>query len=141
VRRQQLRNEMLDAIIATVCCTRSAPRAQPRQRYRQQLHAAPGWLREVDADRWAIITRGRRELRLAYPRCRCVLFLAATGGGTLRTDPAAANPSGLKRVRDLLVQTRALLDEKDPVNAHVLDGLDRQPETVARLIFLRARPR
>jgi hypothetical protein len=25
-------------------------------------------------------------------------------------------------VRDLLIQTRSLLDEKDPVNAHLLDA-------------------
>ena len=51
-----------------------------------------------------------------------LVFLAATGGGTLEDEIRSSHPSGLRRVRDLLIQTRALLDEKDPVNAHVLDA-------------------
>ena len=50
------------------------------------------------------------------------LFLAATGGGTLEDEIRSSHPSGLHRVRDLLVQTRSLLDSKDPIGAHVLDA-------------------
>ena len=35
---------------------------------------------------------------------------------------AAAIRPGLHRVRDLLVQTRALLDEKDSRGAHLMDA-------------------
>jgi len=62
-------------------------------------------LREVDADRWAIITavNAKYELRTAVP---LFLFLAATGGGTLEDEIRSSHPSGLRRVRDLLIQTR-----------------------------------
>jgi len=59
------------------------------------------------------------ELRSAVP---LFLFLAATGGGTLEDEVRSSHPSGLHRVRDLLVQTRSLLDAKDPVGAHVMDA-------------------
>jgi hypothetical protein len=120
VRRQQLRNEMLDAIIATVLLHEIGHHVLNHvngtgNSFMQRR------LREVDADRWAIITAvdANYDLRTAVP---LFLFLAATGGGTLEDEIRSSHPSGLKRVRDLLVQTRALLDEKDPVNAHVLDA-------------------
>jgi len=59
------------------------------------------------------------ELRSAVP---LFLFLAATGGGTLEDEIRSSHPSGLHRVRDLLVQTRYLLDDKDPIAAHMLDA-------------------
>jgi len=58
-------------------------------------------------------------LRSAVP---LFLFLAATGGGTLEDEIRSSHPSGLHRVRDLLVQTRYLLDDKDPIAAHMLDA-------------------
>jgi hypothetical protein len=119
-RRQELRDEILDAITATVLLHEIAHHVLEHvngvgNNFMQRR------LREVDADRWAIITAvsANYELRTAVP---LFLFLAATGGGTLEDEIRSSHPSGLRRVRDLLIQTRALLDEKDPVNAHVLDA-------------------
>lgn len=119
-RRQELRDEILDAITATVLLHEIAHHVLEHvngvgNNFMQRR------LREVDADRWAIITavNANYELRTAVP---LFLFLAATGGGTLEDEIRSSHPSGLRRVRDLLIQTRTLLDEKDPVNAHVLDA-------------------
>ena len=119
-RRQQLRDEILDAVTATVLLHEIAHHVLEHvsgvgNNFMQRR------LREVDADRWAIITavNAHYELRTAVP---LFLFLAATGGGTLEDEIRSSHPSGLRRVRDLLIQTRTLLDEKDPVNAHVLDA-------------------
>jgi len=119
-RRQQLRDEILDAVTATVLLHEIGHHVLEHvngvgNNFMQRR------LREVDADRWAIITavNAHYELRTAVP---LFLFLAATGGGTLEDEIRSSHPSGLRRVRDLLIQTRALLDERDPVNAHVLDA-------------------
>jgi hypothetical protein len=56
------------------------------------------------------------------PPYLCFLFIASTGGGTLEEEIRSSHPSGLHRIRDLLVQTRMLLDKKDPMGAHVLDA-------------------
>jgi hypothetical protein len=119
-RRQELRAEILDAVIATVLLHEIAHHVLEHvsgvgNNFMQRR------LREVDADRWAIITavNANYELRTAVP---LFLFLAATGGGTLEDEIRSSHPSGLRRVRDLLIQTRSLLDAKDPVHAHVLDA-------------------
>ena len=119
-REQDLREEILDAIIATVLLHEIAHHV---------LDHTSGYgnnfiqrrIREVDADRWAFKTAVNAdwELRSAVP---LFLFLAATGGGTLEDEIRSSHPSGLHRVRDLLVQTRSLLDTKDPIGAHVLDA-------------------
>ena len=118
-REEDLREDILDAIIATVLLHEIAHHV---------LDHTSGYgnnfiqrrLREVDADRWAFKTavNANWELRSAVP---LFLFLAATGGGTLEDEIRSSHPSGLHRVRDLLVQTRYLLDAKDPIAAHVLD--------------------
>lgn len=118
-REQNLREEILDAVIATVALHEIAHHV---------LDHTSGYgnnflqrrMREVDADRWAFKTAvdADYELRRAVP---LFLFLAATGGGTLEDEIRTNYPSGLHRVRDLLVQTRQLLDTKDPIGAHVLD--------------------
>jgi peptidase M48-like protein len=119
-RQQQLRDEILDAVTATVLLHEIAHHVLEHvngvgNNFMQRR------LREVDADRWAIITavNANYELRTAVP---LFLFLAATGGGTLEDEIRSSHPSGLRRVRDLLIQTRTLLDEKNAVNAHVLDA-------------------
>jgi hypothetical protein len=119
-RQQELRDEILDAVTATVLLHEIAHHVLEHvsgvgNNFMQRR------LREVDADRWAIITavNANYELRTAVP---LFLFLAATGGGTLEDEIRSSHPSGLRRVRDLLIQTRSLLDEKDPVNAHLLDA-------------------
>jgi hypothetical protein len=119
-RRERLRDEILDAVTATVLLHEIAHHVLEHvsgvgNTFMQRR------LREVDADRWAIITavNANYELRTAVP---LFLFLAATGGGTLEDEIRSSHPSGLRRVRDLLIQTRALLDGRDPVNAHVLDA-------------------
>jgi hypothetical protein len=119
-RRQELREQILDAITATVLLHEIAHHVLEHvngvgNNFMQRR------LREVDADRWAIITavNANYELRTAVP---LFLFLAATGGGTLEDEIRSSHPSGLRRVRDLLIQTRTLLDEKNAVNAHVLDA-------------------
>lgn len=119
-RQLELRDEILDSVTATVLLHEIAHHVLEHvsgagNNFMQRR------LREVDADRWAIITavKANYELRPAVP---LFLFLAATGGGTLEDEIRSSHPSGLRRVRDLLIQTRALLDEKDPVNAHVLDA-------------------
>jgi hypothetical protein len=77
-------------------------------------------MRETAADQWAIRTANAMnyDLRTAVP---LFLFLAASGGGTLEDDVRSSHPSGLRRIRDLLMQTRELMDDKDPVSAHVMD--------------------
>ena len=119
-REQDLREDILDSIIATVLLHEIAHHV---------LDHTSGYgnnfiqrrIREVDADRWAFKTavNANWELRSAVP---LFLFLAATGGGTLEDEIRSSHPSGLHRVRDLLVQTRSLLDSKDPTGAHVLDA-------------------
>ena len=119
-REQDLREDMLDSIIATVLLHEIAHHV---------LDHTSGYgnnfiqrrIREVDADRWAFKTavNANWELRSAVP---LFLFLAATGGGTLEDEIRSSHPSGLHRVRDLLVQTRYLLDAKDPIAAHALDA-------------------
>ncbi len=118
-RQQQLREEILDAVTATVLLHEIAHHV---------LDHVSGYgnfmqrrIHETDADRWAFHTavNANYELRNAVP---LFLFLAATGGGTLEDEVRSSHPSGLSRVRDLLVQTRSLLDVKDPVGAHVMDA-------------------
>jgi len=77
-------------------------------------------MRETAADRWAIRAAfdANYDLRPAVP---LFLFLAASGGGSIEDDIRSTHPSGLRRIRDLLVQTRELLDNKDPIGAHVMD--------------------
>ena len=122
-RQQELRDQMLDAIVATVLLHEIAHHVLdhiggPDKSLLQQR------VREREADRWAVATavNSDYELRRAVP---LFLFLAATGGGTLEDEFRSGrgiHPSGLNRVRELLIQSRALLDEKDPVNAHVMDA-------------------
>jgi len=119
-REQELREEMLDAVIATVLLHEIGHHV---------LDHVSGWdnniiqkrMREVAADRWAFATavNANYELRTAVP---LFLFIASTGGGTLEEEIRSSHPSGLHRIRDLLVQTRMLLDKKDPMGAHVLDA-------------------
>lgn len=119
-REQDLREDILDAVIATVLLHEIAHHV---------LNHTSGYgnnfvqrrLREVEADRWAFRTAvdADWELRSAVP---LFLFIAATGGGTLEDDIRSSHPAGLHRVRDLLVQTRSLMDSKDPIGAHVLDA-------------------
>ena len=122
-RQQELRDQMLDAIATTVLLHEIAHHVLdhlggPDKNLLQQR------VREREADRWAVATavNSNYELRRAVP---LFLFLAATGGGTLEDEfrrGSGIHPSGLNRVRELLIQSRALLDEKDPVNAHVMDA-------------------
>lgn len=120
-REQELRADFLDAVIATVVLHEIAHHVlghvnrggSANNFVHQRIH-------ETEADRWAFnaAVKANYELRSAVP---LFLFLAATGGGTLEDEIRSTHPSGLRRVRDLLVQTRTLLDEKDPVSAHALD--------------------
>ena len=118
-RQRQLRGEILDAVTATVLLHEIAHHV---------LDHVSGYgnfiqrrIHETEADRWAFNTavNANYELRSAVP---LFLFLAATGGGTLEDEVRSSHPSGLRRVRDLLVQTRTLLNDKDPVGAHVMDA-------------------
>jgi predicted Zn-dependent protease with MMP-like domain len=120
-RQQELRDEILHSVIATVLLHEIGHHVLDHLGGYGNNNFMQRRMREVDADRWAIITavKARYELRTAVP---LFLFLAATGGGTLEDEIRSSHPSGLRRVRDLLVQTRALLDSKDPVNAHILDA-------------------
>jgi hypothetical protein len=119
-RKAGFRDEILDSVIATVVLHEIAHHV---------LEHVSGTgsnlmqrrIREIEADRWAISTavRADYDLRTAVP---LFLFLAATGGGTLEDEIRISHPSGLHRVRDLLVQTRALLDKKNPIGAHLMDA-------------------
>lgn len=119
-RQQQLREEMLDSVIATVILHEIAHHV---------LDHVSGYdnniiqrrMREVSADRWAFATavNANYELRPAVP---LFLFIASTGGGTLEEEIRSGHPSGLHRIRELLVQTRLLLDKMDPMGAHVMDA-------------------
>jgi hypothetical protein len=116
---QALREDILDAVIATVVLHEIAHHVLDHTGgYEDNFMIRR--IHEVDADRWAIQTavNADYELRTAVP---LFLFLAATGGGTLEDDIRSSHLSGLSRVRDLLVQTRLLLDTKDPVGAHAMD--------------------
>ncbi len=115
-----IRDEILDSIIATVVLHEIAHHvldhvSGSNANYMQKR------LREMDADRWAIsiAVKVDYDLRTAVP---LFLFLAATGGGSLEDQLRGSHPSGLHRVRDLLVQTRALLDKKNPLGAHLMDA-------------------
>lgn len=119
-RQEQLREEILDSVVATVLLHEIAHHvldhvsANQNNFMQRRLH-------EIDADRWAFNTavNANYELRTAVP---LFLFLAATGGGTLEDQIRSVHPSGLHRVRDLLVQTRSALDAKESSNAHILDA-------------------
>ena len=117
---ETLRGDILDAVIVTVVLHEVGHHVLDHtsgygNNYVQRR------IREVDADRWAFRTavNADYELRRAVP---LFLFLAATGGGTLEDEIRTNYPSGLHRVRDLLVQTRSMLDPKDPIGAHLLDA-------------------
>jgi hypothetical protein len=119
-RKTELRDQILDSIATTVLLHEIAHHVLEHtsgngNNFLQRR------LREMEADRWAIHTAvgADYDLRTSVP---LFLFLAATGGGTLEDDIRSSHPSGLHRVRDLLVQTRALLDQKDPVGAHLMDA-------------------
>jgi predicted Zn-dependent protease with MMP-like domain len=120
-RQQELREQILDSVIATVLLHEIGHHVLDHLGGYGNGNFMQRRLREMDADRWAIITavKANYELRTAVP---LFLFIAATGGGTLEDEIRSSHPSGLRRVRDLLVQTRALLDSRDPANAHMLDA-------------------
>jgi len=117
---QELREEILDAVIATVVLHEIGHHVLDHVGG-LETNFMQRRIREVMADRWAFNTavNANYELRRAVP---LFLFIAATGGGTLEDEIRSSHPSGLHRVRDLLVQTRALLSVKDPVGAHLLDA-------------------
>ena len=117
---QELRVEILDAVIATVVLHEIGHHVLDHVGG-QETNFMQRRFREVMADRWAFNTavNANYELRRAVP---LFLFIAATGGGTLEDEIRSSHPSGLHRVRNLLVQTRALLSVKDPVGAHLLDA-------------------
>ena len=113
------RERILDGIVATVLLHEIAHHVLDHVDSRNRSFIQER-MREIAADQWAIRTavRSNYDLRPAVP---LFLFLAASGGGTLEDDVRGSHPSGLRRVRDLLVQTRALLDETDPVKARRMD--------------------
>jgi hypothetical protein len=119
-RKTDLRDQILDSVATTVLLHEIAHHVLEHtsgngNNFLQRR------LREIEADRWAINAgvAADYDLRRSVP---LFLFLAATGGGTLEDEIRSSHPSGLHRVRDLLVQTRALLDKKDPVGAHLMDA-------------------
>jgi hypothetical protein len=117
---QELRGEILDAVIATVVLHEIGHHVLDHVGG-LETNFMQRRIREVMADRWAfnVAVDANYELRRAVP---LFLFIAATGGGTLEDEIRSSHPSGLHRVRDLLVQTRALLSVKDPVGARLLDA-------------------
>jgi hypothetical protein len=119
-RKTELRDQILDSIATTVLLHEIAHHVLEHTSGNGN-NFIQRRLREMEADRWAINTAvgADYDLRTSVP---LFLFLAATGGGTLEDDIRSSHPSGLHRVRDLLVQTRALLDKKDPVGAHLMDA-------------------
>ena len=119
-RKNEIRDQILNSVVATVVLHEIAHHVLDHVNgYGNNVMQRR--MREIDADRWAINTavNANYDLRTAVP---LFLFLAATGGGTLEDEIRSAHPSGLRRVRDLLVQTRALLDKKDPLGAHLMDA-------------------
>lgn len=114
-----IRDRILDGIVATVLLHEIAHHVLDHLGAKKS-NLIQERMREIAADQWAIRTAvdADYDLRAAVP---LFLFLAASGGGTIEDDVRSSHPSGLRRVRDLLVQTRALLDEKDPANARRMD--------------------
>ncbi len=119
-REQDLREEILNAAIAIVVLHEIAHHMLDHVNA-IGVNVVQRRMLEIEADRWAIHTAVdvNYELRSSVP---LFLFLAATGGGTLEDEIRSSHPSGLHRVRNLLMQTRTLLDEKDPIGAHLLDA-------------------
>ncbi|MEO8061175.1 MAG: M48 family metalloprotease [Pseudomonadota bacterium] len=119
-RKAELRSQILDSVATTVLLHEIAHHVLEHTSG-QGNNFIQRRLREIEADRWAINTgvSADYDLRTSVP---LFLFLAATGGGTLEDEIRSSHPSGLHRVRDLLVQTRTLLDRKDPVGAHLMDA-------------------
>ena len=78
-------------------------------------------LREMAADQWAIkaAVDAGYDLRPAVP---LFLVLDTMNGAPFADSIRSTHPSGLRRVRDLLVQTRTLLEKKDSSDAHVMDS-------------------
>jgi Peptidase family M48 len=121
-RQEELRVEILDAITVTVLLHEIGHHvlghvdvaARDEKPFVRRLL-------ELDADRWAVSTavNSHYEIRTAVP---LFLFLASTGGGTIEDEIRSSHPSGLRRMRDLLIQTRALLDSRDAERAHMLDA-------------------
>jgi hypothetical protein len=116
---KQFREHMLDGVIATVVLHEVAHHVLGHVESTQK-GLVLAHMRETAADRWAIRAAfdANYDLRPAVP---LFLFLAASGGGSIEDDIRSTHPSGLRRIRDLLVQTRELLDNKDPIGAHVMD--------------------
>ncbi|HLA73233.1 MAG TPA: hypothetical protein VK624_17120 [Steroidobacteraceae bacterium] len=119
-RKAVIREQILDSVVTTVLLHEIAHHVLEHttgngDNFMQRR------LREVAADRWAISTavKANYDLRGAVP---LFLFIAATGGGTLEDQVRSGHRSGLRRVRDLLVQTRALLDQTDSLGAHLMDA-------------------
>jgi hypothetical protein len=119
-RKAELRDQILNSVATTVLLHEIAHHVLEHTSG-QGNNFLQRRLREIEADRWAInvAVGADYDLRTAVP---LFLFLAATGGGTLEDEIRSSHPSGLHRVRDLLVQTRALLGQKDPVGAHLMDA-------------------
>jgi hypothetical protein len=115
----EARERILDGIVATVLLHEIAHHVLGHVEL-ESRNFLQERMREIAADQWATRTalKADYDLRPAVP---LFLFLAASGGGTLEADVRGSHPSGLRRVRDLLVQTRDLLDDKDPTGARRMD--------------------
>lgn len=118
-RNSEFRERMLDGVIATVILHEIAHHVLGHVDSTKNGLVIQN-LRETAADQWAIRAgvNANYDLRSAVP---LFLFLAASGGGSIEDDVRSTHPSSLRRIRDLLVETRALLDGRDPIGAHLMD--------------------
>lgn len=116
----EFRERILESVVATVLLHEIGHHVLGHVPTRENnlYHAR---LREMAADQWAIkaAVDANYDLRPAVPM---FLVLDTMNRATFVDEIRSSHPSGLHRIRDLLVQTRMLLEKKDSAEAHVMDS-------------------
>jgi hypothetical protein len=119
-RSTEFRERIFESVVATVLLHEVGHHVLGHVPMRENnlYHAR---LREMAADQWAIkvAVDSDYDLRPAVP---LFLVLDTIDGATFVEEIRSSHPSGLQRIRDLLVQTRMLLEKKDSVDAHSMDA-------------------
>ncbi len=131
---QEYRDRILESVVATVLLHEIGHHVLGHipTRGNNLYHAR---LREMAADQWAVqvAVDSNYDLRPAVPM---FLVLDTIDRTSFVEEIRSSHPSGLHRIRDLLVQTRTLLEKKSSPDAHSMDtsirDLDRALQYDAR---------